>query len=238
MTRLKATREQAVALERRRLTDRAALIRGRVEATPGCGLLPKVCAVENRMRLLQFGVARQMMNEIDDALEARRLEAQGEEARRAGAEQDDLLQAQGIETVRASSGVGARHGLLWLIQKGRLTPMRKVAGHRWSDDYSLVRTDGVRSCLNDNVRASGSEALRLDERKAAAAQRLQTAREQIVLSTGSSRLADLLDAICGRGETLRALAGGDQVRATHMEAELCVALDMAAVSYSLIRRAA
>lgn len=238
MTRLKATPEQAVALERRRLTDRAALIRGRVEATPGCGLMPKVCAVENRMRMLQFRAALQMMNEIDDALEALRLKAEGEEARQAGEEQDDLLQAQGIETARTASGVGARHGLLWLIQKGRLTPMRKVAGQRWSDDYSLVRTDGVRSCLNDNVRGAGSEALRLDERKAAAAQRLQTAREQIVLSTGSSRLADLLDAVCGRGETLRSLAGGDQIRATQMEAELCVALDMAAVSYSLIRCAA
>lgn len=179
-----------------------------------------------------------MMNEIDDALEAQRLEAEGEEARRAGAEQDDLLQAQGIETARTASGVGARHGLLWLIQKGRLTPMRKAAGQRWSDDYSLVRTDGVRSCLNDNVRGAGNDALRLDERKAAASQRLQTAREQIMLSTGSSRLADLLDAVCGRGETLRALAGCDQIRATQMEAELCVALDMAGVSYSLIRCAA
>lgn len=238
MTRLKATPEQAVALERRRLIDRAALIRGRVEATPGCGLMPKVCAVENRMRLLQFGVARQMMNEIDDALEARRLEAEGEEARRAGEEQDDLLQAQGIETARTASGAGARHGLLWLIQKGRLTPMRKVAGQRWSDDYSLVRTDGVRSCLNDNVRGAGAAAMRLEEKKAAAQQRLSSARFRIRLMTGSDGLADLLDAVCGRGISLRALAGGDKVKAAQKEAELGIALDMAAVSYELIRVAA
>lgn len=238
MTHLRSTPEQAVALERRRLTDRAALIRGRVEATPGCGLLPKVCAVENRMRLLQFGVARQMMNEIDDALEARRLEAEGEEARRAGEEQDDLLQAQGIETARTASGAGARHGLLWLIQKGRLTPMRKVAGQRWSDDYSLVRTDGVRSCLNDNVRGPATETLRLEEKRAAARQRLDMARARIRQTTGSDRLADLLDAVCGRGYPLRALAGGDKVKTAQMEAELGVALDMAAVSYEIVRVAA
>ncbi len=238
MTLLKATPEQAVALERRRLTDRAALIRGRVEATPGCGLLPKVCAVENRMRLLQFGVALQMMNEIDDALEAQRLKAEGEEARRAGEEQDDLLQAQGVETIRTASGVGARHGLLWLIQKGRLTPMRKVAGQRWSDDYSLVRTDGVRSCLNDNVRGSAPDALRLEEKRTAALQRLEATRARIRVATGSERLADLLDAVCGRGTPLRALAGGDKVKAAQMEAELGVALDMAAVSYEIVRVAA
>jgi len=238
MTRMKATAEQAVALERRRLTDRAALIRGRVEATPGCGLMPKVCAVENRMRLLQFGVALQMMNEIDDALEERRLKTAAEEARRSGEEQDDLLQAQGIETARTASGAGARHGLLWLIQKGRLTPMRKVAGQRWSDDYSLVRTDGVRSCLNDNVRGVGGNDMRLEEKKAAAQQRLSSARSRIRLTTGSDGLADLLDAVCGRGISLRALAGGDKVKAAQKEAELGVALDMAAVSYDLIRVAA
>ncbi|MBD3817909.1 MAG: hypothetical protein IE912_03205 [Brevundimonas diminuta] len=238
MTRLKATPEQATALERRRLTDRAALIRGRVEATPGCGLMPKVCAVENRMRLLQFGAARQMMNEIDDTLEEQRLKAAAEEARRAGEEQDDLLQTQGIDTARTSSGAGARHGLLWLIQKGRLTPMRKVAGQRWSDDYSLVRSDGVRSCLNDNVRGPVTETLRLEEKRAAAQQRLEAARGRIRQTTGSDRLADLLDAVCGRGSSLRALAGGDKVKAAQMEAELGVALDMAAVSYEIVRVAA
>ncbi|MEN5147193.1 hypothetical protein [Brevundimonas diminuta] len=238
MTRMKATAEQAVALERRRLTDRAALIRGRVEASPGCGLMPKVCAVENRMRLLQFGVARQMLDEIDDALEAQRHKAEGDEARRAGEEQDDLLHAQGVETVRTASGAGARHGLLWLIHKGRLTPMQKVAGQRWSDDYSLVRTDGVRSCLNDNVRGQATEALRLEEKRAAAQQRLMAARFRIRQTTGSERLSDLLDAVCGRGNSLRALAGGDKVRAAQMEAELGVALDMAAVSYEIVRVAA
>jgi hypothetical protein len=238
MTRLKANATQAIALERRRLTDRAALVRGRIEATPGCGLLPKMAAVENRMRMLQFSVAKQLLDEIDDTLEDLRRKADVVEQRRAAVVQDDLLTSQGIETARTASGAGARHGLLWLIQKGRLTPLRKIAGQRWSDDYSLTRADGLRSCLNDNVRGGGPDDLRADEKHAAAAQRLDRARQAIVHATGSPRLADLLDAVCGRGETLRSLTGGDKDRAALLEVELGVALDMAAVSFELVRVAA
>lgn len=47
-----------------------------------------------------------------------------------------------------------------------------------------------------------------------------------------------MDAVCGRGETLRSLAGGDKDRAERLEVELMIGLDMAAVSYDIIRIAA
>lgn len=238
MTTLKATPAQSIALERRRLTDRAALVRGRVEATPGCNLLPKMANVENRMRLMQFAMAKTLLDEIDDTLEDIRRKAEAEEMQRGHDEQDKLLAANGAETARTASGAGMRHGLLWLIQKGRLTPTRRTSGQRWSDDYSLVRTDGLRSCLNDNDGGGGTADQPHDEKRVAAMQRLDRARYHIGCATGSRRLADLLDAVCGRGETLRSLARGDKDQAERLEVELMIALDMAAVSYDIVRVAA
>ena len=238
MTTIKATAAQSIALERRRLTDRAALVRGRVEATPGCNLLPKIANVENRLRLMQFAMAKTLLDEIDDTLEELRRKAEAEEMQRSSAEQDKLLHANGAETARTAAGVGMRHGLLWLIQKGRLTPTRRTSGQRWSDDYSLVRTDGLRSCLNDNDGGGGSIEPHREEKRIAATQRLERARYHISCATGSARLADLLDAVCGRGETLRSLARGDKDQAERLEVELMIALDMAAVSFDIIRIAA
>lgn len=238
MTTIKATAAQSIALERRRLTDRAALVRGRVEATPGCNLLPKIANVENRLRLMQFAVAKTLLDEIDDTLEDMRQKAEVSVVQQSSAEQDTLLAARGAETARTASGAGMRHGLLWLIQKGRLTPVRRTAGQRWSDDYSLIRTDGLRSCLNDNAPGGGATDLRPDEKRIAATQRLDRARYHIRCATGSTRLADLMDAVCGRGETLRSLASGDKDRAERLEVELMIGLDMAAVSYDIIRIAA
>lgn len=237
MTTIKATPAQSIALERRRLTDRAALVRGRVEATPGCNLLPKIANVENRMRLMQFSVAKTLLDEIDDTLEDLRRKAEAQAMQQGSAEQDRLLADNGVDTARTASGAGMRHGLLWLIQKGRLTPTRRTSGQRWSDDYSLVRTDGLRSCLNDND-GGGSVEVPHDEKRMAAIQRLDRARYHIGCATGSTRLADLLDAVCGRGETLRSLARGDKDQAERLEVELMIALDMAAVSYDIVRAAA
>lgn len=238
MTTIKANAAQSIALERRRLTDRAALVRGRVEATPGCNLLPKIANVENRMRLMQFGVAKTLLDEIDDTLEDLRLKAEAQAMQQGSAEQDRLLADNGADTARTASGAGMRHGLLWLIQKARLTPTRRTSGQRWSDDYSLVRTDGLRSCLNDNDGGGGSVEPKRDEKRIAAMQRLDRARYHIGCATGSTRLADLLDAVCGRGETLRSLALGDKDQAERLEVELMIALDMAAVSFDIIRIAA
>lgn len=235
-TRLTANAEQSIALARRQLAERAAIVRGRVEAMRGCGLVPKMNAVENRLRLLQFSIAKEMLDEIDDALEDyRRRQAEAEMAE-AAAKQDALRSQGGDDTARTASGVGSRHGLLWLIAKGRLAPHRKTAGMRWSDDYSLTRTDGLRSCLNDNgAPGTGTDVDRPEDRRLWAEDRLRCARQQIGSATGCYRLADLLDAVCGRGDSLRAMAKGDDRRALALEVELCIALDMAAVSYGVIR---
>lgn len=232
--RIKATPEQAVALMRRQMTDRANIVRGRIEAMDGCGLLPKISAVENRMRLLQFGVAKDMLDEIDEKLEDLRHSRAAAEVADASRKQDALLAERGVDTVRTVTGVGSRHGFHWLVQKGRLSPSRRDAGSDWSRDYCLAKADSLRSCLNDNAPGSGQvpENMQQDQ-KADAYARLDHGRAHVVYATGNGRLADLLDAVCGRGETVRGLAGGDQYRAVGLEAELMIALDLAAVAYGV-----
>jgi hypothetical protein len=120
---------------------------------------------------------------------------------------------------------------MWLERKGRVAGRRRIAGQNWGRDYSLARTDGLRSCLNDNV--PGGEAVAPQDRKSEARANLERGREHIHFATGSTSLAELLDAVCGRGDTLRALAGGDKIGAAVKEAELMIALDMAAEAYDL-----
>ena len=195
--------------------------------------------VENQLRLLKFDKASDLMDEIDASLAEHQRKLDQAAVVAAGAEQDELLAEHGIETARTASGVGQRHGLIWLIDKGRVTGARKRAGEAWSADYSLVRTDGLRSCLNDNApgAAVGDDAT-AQTKKARAFDRLACARRHIIAATGSARLADLMDAVCGRGETLRSMAGNDKDQALLLETQLLLALDMTAVSYQIVKVAA
>lgn len=238
---LAASKTARIALEWRKLGERLALVRGRVEAMPRAHMDGPLRAAENRFNLRQYDKTVEALDRIDDGLQQYRLTLAEQELKAGAAEQDAHLAAQGVDTERTVSGVGQRHGLLWLIAKKRLNPDRRRAGESWSNDYALIRSDGLRSCLNDN--ASGGAAN--DDMASTAAKkitdakdRLRCARQHITWATGSARLADLLDAVCGRGETLRVLANNDKDRAALLEVELQVALDMAAVSYGVVKIAA
>lgn len=152
--------------------------------------------------------------------------------RAAGQQQDQLLAEAGIDTDRHANGAGTRHGFMWLERKGRVVGRRRVAGQNWGRDYAMAKLDGLRSCLNDNAPAGGpSDAPQ--ERKSEARANLDRGRAFIHEATGSTTLADLLDAVCGRGDTIRALANGDKIAAAVKEAELMIALDMAAQAYDI-----
>ncbi|HYC66658.1 hypothetical protein [Brevundimonas sp.] len=238
---LAAKAEARIALEWRKLIERAALVRGRVEAMPEAHMEGPMRTAENRIALRQMDKAIEALDRVDDGLEDHRRAKAERESREAAAEQDAGLAAKGVDTLRTATGVGKRHGMLWLIDKKRLTGHRKRAAEAWSADYTLVRTYSLRSCLNDNTPhgAANDDLDTTTAKKAADARNRQAnARAHIVSATGSARLADLIDAVCGRGEYVRALAGNDQTRALAMEAELGVALDLAAVGYDILRPAA
>lgn len=242
MTRLVAPNAARIALEWRKLEERAVLVRGRVEALPDAHLDGPMKSAENRIALRQMDKATSILDDIDTRLEEHRSNLAQREVRSASAEQDALLATNGIDTERTQSGVGQRHGLMWLIAKKRLNSERRRAGEAWSADFALVQCQvRLRSCLNDN--APGGAANDDMDRSAAkrvtdARNRLENGRAHIIASTGNGRLADLLDAVCGKGDTLRQLAGDDKDRAARMEVELSIALDMVSVSYDLVKIAA
>jgi hypothetical protein len=236
MSRLTASTTARAAWDRRRVTDLAALIRGRLECFPALAhLWPKLTAAENKIGLLRYADAETALREIDAAVERHERDLSDRELASAAQHQDQLLAERGTETDRhATTGAGTRHGFMWLERKGRVTGHRRIAGNWWGLDYSLIRSDGLRSCLNDNL-PGGSGQSPGDEPKVKARQRLDGATHHIQTATGSTALVGLLDAVCGRGETLRDLAGGDKIGAAVKEAELMIALDLAAVAYDIGR---
>lgn len=228
-----------IALQWRKIESRAALLRGRVEATPRAGMDGVLRAADQHIKARFMDKAVEALDRITDGLiDFAAKEAQREE-REAAAAHDKELEAKGVDTIRSTTGVGQRHGMIWLVEKKRLTGDRRRAAEAWAADYSLVRSDGLKSCLNDNAKGgSDGPSQQFIERKAAARYRLERAHDHLRHATGSNRLADLIDAVCGRGDTVRAIAGGDKDKAAIVETELMVALDMACVSYGILRIAA
>lgn len=240
MTTIKANAAQAVALERRRLTDRAALVRGRVEATPGCNLLPKIANAENRLRLMQFAIAKTLLDEIDDTLEDMKRKTLDAEVADAGREQDSLLAERGVETFELGS-VRARDGWKWLISRkpARLSPTQIATGDRYATLYAAANRDGLSTSANDNMgggERTPQQVKAAAERRHAQRQAIEAIHVHIARSTGSGRLASLLEAVCGTGETPRQLAGGDDRKTAAVEVELRLALDMAAVAFRMAPR--
>lgn len=230
MKTLKANETARAALRKRKVTDFAAVIRGRVECLPGSRQWDKLEAAERKIGLLQYDAAEAMLLEIDQALVRHEADLAKAKAEAEAKDHDAMLAANGIDTARSASGVGQRHGLLWLIHKGRITGDRRMAGLRYSDDYSVTRSDGLRSCLNDNSPGCGGDNVRDQERKAEARKRIEAVNAHIVAATGSTALVHVLEAICGRGETIRKLAANDERQCTALETQLHIALDMCAAA--------
>lgn len=231
---LKASPAAREALRRRNVTDLAQLIRGRVECYPGANLMPKLTSAENRILIGRYDEAEKQLREIDDSIAAYERALAEEDMAIAGRQQDALLAERGVDTDRAGKGVATRHGFMWLERKGRVTGHRRTAGQRWGLDYALAQTQSLRSCLNDNVRGGeGGQAdqVRINEARC----RLDRAADHIQNATGSTALVALLDRVCGRGDSVREIADGDKLQAAVHEAELMIALDMAAVAYDIKR---
>lgn len=229
---LKASATMKEALRRKKVADLAALIRGRVECYPATGLMPKLTGAENRIAIGRYDEAEKTLLEIDASIASHEQTLVADEMASAGRRQDQLLAEQGIDTDRHRTGTGTRHGFMWLERKGRVTGHRRQAGQKWGQDYALASAHSLRSCLNDNVRGgTGGEPdqVRISDARG----RLEAAADHIRNATGSLALVALLDAVCGRGDSVREIAKADKVQAAIHEAELMIALDMAAVAYDI-----
>lgn len=230
MTRLIASNRMIGALALRQLEGKRDTVKARVEGDPACGQARALSTGEQHLFHGRYREAGEMFAQIEAALNER---AERKEVEAAGAAQERLLAARGVDTVETQSKTKARDGLLWLIAKKRLTPQRADIGQRYSLLYGRVLSDGLTSSCNDNGRGQGGEDP--VEARMMARHNLDAVRWHIRHATGGERLADLLDAVCGRGDSLRQMAGGDGYRAFGLEVELNLALDMAGVSLGVIR---
>jgi hypothetical protein len=135
--------------------------------------------------------------------------------------------------VRASAEVVEipldRDGMLWLINRNRLNPGQVKQARAYRADFRDAEASGpnLRSCLNITEGGVGSRASDGPGtqviRNLDAQRRLFVSR--FVILRGQADLLEVLDAVCGRGLTLRDLAGGRTPQAMVLEKLLKVALD-------------
>lgn len=229
MTTLKATATARIALERRKLEGRLMAVRGRAEALPQLNLGGLLAGAENRLSLLQFDRCAEMLNDVDSRIEKHQADLTAAEMAAAGQAQDQLLAQRGVETAMDGS-TRTRDGWRWLKSRRppRLSSTQIITGDRFAALWVAANRDTLSTSANDNGSESKVDAL--DALSAAKAKLGRLARH-FDDAMGSERLFDLLANVCGRGETLRALAGGDDRRAAGYEIELKLALDMAAAAF-------
>lgn len=106
-----------------------------------------------------------------------------------------------------------RDGLLWLIQKGRLSPDERRGCEAYRAAYRTPPAGSIRSCI-DPTRGGGSgDMARLDGVAQAldAARRLE--RYRTVCLAGDAAAIMLMDAVCGGGLTVQAFLGTADSRA-------------------------
>lgn len=235
MTKLVAKQNARIALEWRKLEERASLIRGRVEAMPKAYQDGPMRAAENRIALRQMDKARELLDGIDAKLDEYVRAQEAAEMSAAGEEQARLLAERGVETFDDGI-VKRRDGWQWLISRKppRLTSSEIDAGNDYARLYSAALRDDLSVGSNDNGGGRGERDDPLDI-SITNRRRLETVQGHISDAVGSGRLVALLDAVCGRGETLRHLSGDDDRKAACLEVELRIALQMASVGIKMMR---
>lgn len=233
---LAASATARIALRRKQLIDRAALVRGRCECHPGAGQQAKIDSVDNRLRLAHYDIAADLMDQIDASLDRHRRQLEEADMAAAGQAQDQLLAERGVETFETGS-VRSRDGWQWLTSRkpARLSAQQIATGDQYAALYSAAHRDTLSTSANDNAGGDLSIQQLKDQAEArhVMRQKLAGVRAHLTAATGSERLANLLECVCGRGETLRGMAGGDERKAATYETELRIALDMAAVAFKM-----
>lgn len=228
---LKASPDARKALDRRKLESRLIAVQGRAEALPQLNLGGLIAGAWNKLNLLLFDACSDTLDDVDARIEKHQEDLAKAEMAAAGQAQAQLLEARGVETFDV--GVAkARDGWKWLTSRKprRLTTDQVITGDRYCALYLAANRDTL-STVEANDNGFAAEPKNAVDELAKARAALDRVQRHISDATGSDRLVALLDAVCGRGETLRYLAGGDDRKAGAYEVELRLALDMAGVAF-------
>jgi hypothetical protein len=231
---LKSTNIMTTSLVRRQLADLLEAAIFRTDNDPGCGQMPALKKAEQALRAGRTDDAGRLIHEVQIKLDERAASKEAEAAAKSAAR---LAKLRGVPTAREPGGPATRDGFMWLVKKGRVTPHRADAGQRYGALYARARSDGIKSALDDSVRGASPDSSPIDARLRAVFE-LEAAKRHVYSAMGEDqgrRLVNLLDRICGHGDTLRELAGNDDRKALVLEAELMTALDMEAVHFGVRR---
>lgn len=229
MAKLKSTENQKFELARRRIAERLAIVRGRVEVDRACGLMPQIERAEIQLHLLDLRGCDDILKRVDDTLARREQERAAAQVANDIDEQSALLAQRGVKTDK--TGVSAsRDGFVWLQRQKRLSSRHITTGQTIRAIHDRATWDGLRSKAgNDNGSLDGSTFLP-SEACLEAKDQLAGVREHMVASAGGSGPFDLMLAVCGAGATLRTIAGGDDRKAIVLEGQLTIALELADVA--------
>lgn len=121
-----------------------------------------------------------------------------------------------------------RDGLLWLVKKRRIKGDRQKAAMAYRAAFRDASGPTIKSALDFSGgfgRGSGTDFQHAAAVGSAHAKRALFALRWNVLS-GQDDMLIVMDGVCGIGQSLRTLAGGDSRKAMALEAVLMVALDL------------
>jgi hypothetical protein len=128
---------------------------------------------------------------------------------------------------RGPINVLSRDGMMWLIKRKKLTGYLRVAAERFRHDYEVLHLGGIGSCISGGAGGGGDDMTMM---KVQAASKLVELKIKAFLR--DEGLINVMEAVAGRGETLRDLAMGNQKLAELLEAEFIVACRLVAAFYA------
>lgn len=235
-TALKSNPRMKDALAVRLLSEKAQVVRAVLESDPKLygGTQTKMERLDRAIFSRHLEQARDLIDDLDQVIAAKQEAA----AIHAGAqEREALAETRGAPTVKTETGVATRDGWLWLVNKGRYSPGRVEAGRLFREKFSKATDDSMKSCLNDSGGGGAGDGNPMAARLHAQFE-IDGVRSHMRSAVGllaGATLFDLLTAVCGRGETVRQIAAGDDRKADAKAIELGFALDLAGVYLGAVR---
>lgn len=233
-TALKSNPRMKDELAIRQLDAILRMLRSKIEGDPKRygGLGTKLTRAERSVLDGRIIDAREQIIEIERTIEEKD-EAAATQAQLA--EQERLSEARGAPTSKAESGVATRDGWLWLIGKKRFSAARVESGRMFREKYERAHAAPVKSCLADGGGGGDANPVASNSHARFEVQGVRLHMESSVGHTTAGALFTLLEAVVGRGETVRQLAKGDDRAAEAKVVELGFALDLAGVYLGVVR---
>lgn len=230
---LRATPAQLEALTVRQLEEMARTLRRKVDDDPSRygGLRAKLDIAERSILDRRFSDAREQLAKVRQGMDEKDHQVG---LRESLAEREKLGDLRNEPTATAATGAQTRDGWLWLKSKGRFSAARAQIGDHYREKHAKAQ-DPLRSCLNDQPGGSGQGA---SATFSFAKFELDGVRAHFRDSLGEEAghaLYDLLEAVVGRGETVRHLAAGNDRRADALVVELGFALDLTGKRFGMVR---